>query len=123
MYFNVASNFYYDSLKLLRNLSCENISLLFLTFIKLLERFIKVLAEILSFEVFLRHRQLFIKLGASNGFLIGNLWKTTSCFLEFFVRKENSFSFLKQCFSNIVLRYNVPSVLYTSSQQARFKLL
>ena len=51
MYFNVASNFYYDFLKLLRKLSCENLSLLYLTFIKLLERFIKVLATILSLEV------------------------------------------------------------------------
>ena len=48
MYFNVASNFYYDFVKLLQNFSCENIFLLYLTFIKLQERFIKVLAAILS---------------------------------------------------------------------------
>ena len=51
MYFNVARNFYYDFLKLLQKLSCENISLLFLTFIKLLEIFIKVLAAILGIEL------------------------------------------------------------------------
>ena len=51
MYFNVASNFYNDFLKLLRKLSCENIYLLYSTFIKLLEEFIKDLAEILSIEV------------------------------------------------------------------------
>ena len=51
MYFNVASNFHYDFLKLLRKLSCENIYLLYSTFIKLLERFINDLAEILSIEV------------------------------------------------------------------------
>ena len=51
MYFNVASNFYHDFLKLLWKLSCENIYLLNSTFIKLLERFIKVLAAILRLEV------------------------------------------------------------------------
>ena len=51
MYFNVASNFYYDIVKLLRKLSFENIHLLYLTFIKLLEGFIEVLAAILSLEV------------------------------------------------------------------------
>ena len=40
-----------DFLKLLRKLSCENLSLLYLTFIKLLEIFIKVLAAILRLEV------------------------------------------------------------------------
>ena len=53
MCFSVASNFLYDFLKFLRKLSCENISLLYSTFIKLLERFIKVLAAILSLEVLL----------------------------------------------------------------------
>ena len=47
MYFRVASNFYYDFLKLLRKLSCENIYLLYSTFIKLLEILIKDLAAIL----------------------------------------------------------------------------
>ena len=51
MYFNVASNFYYDFLKLLRKFPSENIYLLYSTFIKLLGRFIKVLAAILSLEV------------------------------------------------------------------------
>ena len=51
MYFNVASNFYNDFLKLLRKFYCENIYLLYSTFIKLLEEFIKDLAEILSIEV------------------------------------------------------------------------
>ena len=45
---NVASIFYYDFLKLLQNRSC---SLLYLTFIKLLERFIKVFAAVLGHEV------------------------------------------------------------------------
>ena len=42
---------HHDFLKLLRKLSCESLCLLYLTFIKLLERFIKVLAAILSLEV------------------------------------------------------------------------
>ena len=51
MYFNVASKFYYGFLKLLWKLSCQKISLLYLGFIKLLERFIDVLEAILSLEV------------------------------------------------------------------------
>ena len=52
-YFNVASNFNYGFLILLRKLSCENVSLLYSTFVKLLERFIKVLAAILGLELLL----------------------------------------------------------------------
>ena len=51
MYFNVASNFYDDFLNLLRKLSCEKIYLLYSNFMKLLERFIEVLAAILALEV------------------------------------------------------------------------
>ena len=51
MFFKAASNFNYDFLKLLRKLSCENIFLLYWTFIKLLLRFIKVLAATLGREV------------------------------------------------------------------------
>ena len=43
-------DFYYDFLKHLRNILCENISLLYSTFIKLLERLIKVFVEILNLE-------------------------------------------------------------------------
>ena len=49
MYINVANNFY-DFPKLLQKLSCEIISLLNSSFVKLLERF-KILAAILTLEV------------------------------------------------------------------------
>ena len=49
--FACTSNFNYDFLKLLRKLSCENIYLLYSTFIKLLERFIIILTAILGIEV------------------------------------------------------------------------
>ena len=51
MYFNVASTFYNNFLKLLRHFSSRNICLLYSTFSKLLERFIEVLAEILYLEI------------------------------------------------------------------------
>ena len=51
MFFKVASNFFNDFLNLLRKLQCVIISLLSSTFIKLLQRIIKVLAAISSREV------------------------------------------------------------------------
>ena len=51
MFFDVASNFFNDFLNLLRKLQCVIISLLSSTFIKLLQRIIKVLAAISSREV------------------------------------------------------------------------
>ena len=51
MFFKVASNFFNDFLNLLRKLQCVIISLLSSTFIKLLQRIIKVLAAVSSREV------------------------------------------------------------------------
>ena len=50
-HFNVASNFYYEFLKLSRMFSCESISQFYPTFINLLGRSILVLAASLSLEV------------------------------------------------------------------------
>ena len=51
MYFNAASNFNHDFLKLLRKFSRENISVLYLTFVRLLEQFNEVLAAVIVLEV------------------------------------------------------------------------
>ena len=85
MYFNVASNFYYDFLKLSQKRSWENISLLYLIYIKLHEGVIKIMAAILSLEVSLSSRYNFeskyvaISLGDK---LLQNFSRVLNCKLE-----------------------------------------